>query len=260
MKAHLRVRAWSAAIATLALIFASASMAASSAPPKGVSINELEGKVGPYVIGMNLKVRDHVDVEGGHYFYASKLIDIPLATHIEGENVTLEEPGGGVFHLHLVSNTPTKGQSLTFYTSTGLEGSWTQGSRTLPVVLQFSTGYDGYAPAARGWYADVTPESDAAFERRAQTFLRAVVTGDKNRAAQGVSYPLQVGVGKPRPLVIRTKADLLANWNRIFTPKLVARLKDALPHEMFVHNGQAMVLNGRIWFDAKGASGIDATD
>jgi hypothetical protein len=260
VKTRFTVRAWSAATAACALILASASLAASVAPPKGLSINELEGKVGPYVVGMNLKVRDHVEVESGHYFYASKLLDIPLKAHVQGENVTLEEPGGGVFHLHFVTNSAEKGQALNFYTSTGLEGSWTRGDTTLPVVLQFSTVYDNDDPAERGWYADVTSEPDAAFERRVQTFLRAVVTGDRRTAAQGVSYPLRVGVKGPRPLVIRTQADLLANWDRIFTPKLVARLRDALPHEMFVHNGQAMVLNGRIWFDAKGASGIDATN
>ena len=33
--------------------------------------------------------------------------------------------------------------------------------------------------------------------------------------------------------------------------------KTALPHEMFVHEGQAMVADGAVWFDAHGASAIN---
>lgn len=248
-------RALSAAIGACVLIYASTPLAAEAppTPPKGLSTKQMEGKVGPYVVGMNLLLHDHVAFSSGHYFYASKLVDIPLKGRIEGESVTLEEPDGGVFHLRLVSNGSAKGQVLTFYTSTGLEGSWTKGSKTLPVVLQFTTGYDGPPRARR--YSHVTSESDAAFERRVQAFLRAVLSGDKKGAAQLVSYPL--AVNGPRPLVVRTEADLLANWNRIFTPRLIARLRGALPHEMFVRNGAAMVSGGAVWFDDKGAVAIN---
>lgn len=240
-------------MAALSLTFAALSTAFGAEAPKGLATVRMEGKIGPYPVGVNLLVRDYVQFAEGHYFYANKLLDIRLDGRVEGENVTLEEPGGGAFHLHFVSNDSAKGQSLNFYNSTGLQGVWTKGDKTLPVTLGFSTVYDG--PARTRWYADVTNESDAVFEARVRKFLRAVIADDKGAAAGLVSYPLRVN--GPRSLVIRSKADLAARWEQIFTPALKARLRDAIPHEMFVHNGDAMVGDGVVWFDAKGASAIN---
>jgi hypothetical protein len=224
-------------------------------PPKGLSTYEMEGRLGPYQVGMNILVRDYAEFVSGHYFYASKLLDIPLKGKIEGEMVTLQEPGGGVFHLHLRSNETAKSRPLNFYISTGLKGSWTQGSKTLPVSLGFTAGYDGPSPTR--WYSNVTNESDSAFESRVRNFLRAVNSGDKASTANLVSYPLRVNARGP--FEIRTEGDLLAKWDRIFTPALKLELRQAIPHEMFVHNGLAMVANGAVWFDDKGAAVINET-
>ena len=110
-------------------------------------------------------------------------------------------------------------------------------------------------PSPTRWYADVTTEPDAAFENRVRAFLRAVIAGDREAAANAVSYPLQVN--GTRPTVIRNKAELLASWDRIFTPTLVSQLRAAIPHEMFVHEGNAMLGDGIVWFDARGASTIN---
>jgi hypothetical protein len=221
--------------------------------PKGLSTYEMEGKIGPYVIGMNLTVRDHAEFVSGHYFYASKPLDIPLRGSVEGDQVTFREPGGGVFRLHLVTNESVEGRNLNFYVSTGLQGTWTQGSRTLPVSLGFAAGYDGNGPTR--WYSDVTNEPDAAFEARVRKFLRAVAAGDKASAANSVSYPLRINGRTPSE--VRTKADLLAKWDRIFTLGLRRRLRETIPHEMFVRNGLAMVAEGAVWFNAKGAAVIN---
>jgi hypothetical protein len=238
---------------TATATFARASSVSAMEAPKGLSTHEMEGKIGPYAIGMNLLVRDYAEVVGGHYFYASKLLNIPLNGQVAGEKVTLKEPNGGVFHLHLVTNDPTARRPLNFYYSTGLEGTWTQGAKTLPVTLGFTTEYDGNGPTR--WYSEVTDEPDAVFEGRVRTFLQAVIAGDKARAASFVSYPLEVN--RRRPLKIQTKAALLANWDQIFTPALKLQLQQAIPHEMFVREGMAMVANGVVWFDAKGASVIN---
>ncbi len=242
----------------LALIPWSAARAAEG--PDALETVQLEGKVGPYRVGMTLVVRDHTRIEGGHYFYASKLTDIPLDGQAEDETVTLQEPGGGAFRLHLVSNDSARGQALTFYNSTGLQGDWALGAKTLPVALAMTSGRFGPLPVH--WYEDVTEDADTVYEARVRTFLHAVITGDRAAAARGVSYPLQINADAPgkRPLMIRSRAQLLSNWNRIFTPALIARLKDAVPHEMFVHQGQVMVCDGTLWFDGMGAKVINSTE
>ena len=241
-----------AAIALAA--FALAGTAAAQPPPKGVTSMELIGTIGAYRVGANLTIQDYQQFVAGHYFYATKLIDIPLTGHMDGESLKMQEPGGGEFYLHLVSNGSAAGQPLSFYNSVALEGTWTSGKTTLPVKLGFS--YD--APPQGPYYTDVTTEPDAAFEARAQRFLHGALTGDRAEAAGAVSYPLSVN-GK-RPMTIRNKAALIAHWSAIFTPKYLALLKDAIPHEMFVHEGQAMVGNGEAWFDAKGASVLNLPD
>ena len=232
---------------------ASALAAIASDPPKGLQTVELEGKVGPYTVGMNLLVSDNTAIAGGHYFYASKSADIPLDGRAVGEKVILREPSGGVFDLHLVSNGSAVGQPLNFYISTGLRGTWTKAGKTIPATFGFTTIYEGHGP--KRWYSDVTNETDGAFERRVRTFLRAVMTNDKTTAVNFVSYPLRVY--HPKAAEIRTKARLLANWDRVFTPALKQKLQQAIPHEMFVHNGMVMVANGIVWFDGKGAAVIN---
>jgi hypothetical protein len=222
-------------------------------PPKGLSTVGMNGKVGTYPIGMQLTVRDQRDFVSGHYFYVKALTDIPLTGAMDGGTLTLREPGGGAFRLHLVSNASARGQVLSFYNSTGLAGTWTQGAKTLPVEISFSTSYDG-PPRARH-YGEITDEPDAAFEARAGKFLKAAVRGDRGAAAEAVSYPLRVNGARPK--TIRNKAEMLAQWNGVFTPSLVAALREAVPHEMFVRQGMAMVGDGVVWFDAKGAKVIN---
>jgi len=236
-----------------ALIALTASAALAATPPKGVETLELAGKVGGRAVGMNLTVRDYLTIDQGHYFYAGPLADIPLVAKVDGEAVSLTEPGGGVFSLHFVSNGSAKGEALNFYNSTGLQGTWTRGATSLPVSLGFDWSFpDG---KQRPWYSGATDEPDALFEARAQRFVRGALAGDRAMTARAVSYPLSVDI-HGRALTIRNPAQLRAHWAEVFTPRFLARLKDALPHEMFVHNGMAMVLNGDIWFDARGAAVI----
>ena len=232
---------------------AAVALPAPAQDESGPQISEYLGAIGPYRIGMNITVApDHRTVLRAHYFYASKLADIPLRPVAAGDAVVLGEAGGGVFHLHFVGNGSAK-PPLDFYTSVGLAGAWTQGARTLPVKLQLDTGRDEPAPGR--WYALITKAPDAQVEANARRFLQGVIGGDRDAAAGAVSYPLQVN-GR-RSYRIADRAALLAHWDAIFTPAYVAVLKTAVPHEMFVNDRGAMVANGAVWFDDKGASALN---
>lgn len=234
----------------LAGLAATAALAAAGRAPAERGGLEVTGTIGPYAVGGLLTIENRNVFVSGHYFYASKLIDIPLTGTETGSELTLTEPGGGTFKLHLTGNGSNGSAPLDFGNSTGLAGTWTGGGKTLPVKL----GFDYDLPASP-MYADVTQESDAAYEARVGRFLKAVLAGDKQAAAAGVSYPLSVS-GK-HPFTIKTPAALIAHWGAIFTPALMAEIKAAVPHEMFVHEGNAMVSGGAVWFDAKGATAIN---
>jgi hypothetical protein len=223
------------------------------AAPGAAETFEIDGTVGGHAVGGMLTLADPHTFASGHYFYASKLANIPLTGTVAGSDLTLAEPGGGNFALHLISSVSNGGAPLDFDSSTGLAGTWTKGAVTLPVKLGFDTVYPGGPPSPM--YADVTRESDGAYEARVGRFLKAVLAGDKAAAAAGVSYPLSVNA--TRTLTIKTPAALIAHWSTIFTPALMAQIKAAVPHEMFVHENAAMVSGGAVWFDAKGATAIN---
>jgi hypothetical protein len=229
-----------------ALAGAAVMTVAGAAQAQDVETWALSGTVGTHAVGMQLTTSKGAAFVGAHYFYNSQLKDIPLTGSETGATVTLKEPGGGVFHLTLQGG-------ANFGAASGLTGTWTQGSQTLPVKLSVDGASTGGSPGHI--YADVTKESDAAFEARVRKFLSAVQAGNKAVAASVVSYPLAVN-GSPH-FTIKNAAQFEADWSQIFTPALRAQLWIAVPHDMFVHNGQAMLAGGVAWFDDKGVSALN---
>lgn len=212
---------------------------------------ELFGTLGAIRIGARLTLRDDGAFLGGHYFYVKYLKDIALSGHVDGPDVTLAGADGGTFHLRLVGARPDS-QPLNFGDATGLRGSWTSGATALPVTLAFD--YDQLGVPAPRVYDAVTAEPDAAFEARVRRFLAGALAGDRSAVAAAVSYPLTVNRDGGKPITVKTRESLLAQWNAIFTPAYVASLKDAVPHDLFVRNGMAMLAGGAAWFDDKGAA------
>ena len=235
------------------LILALAAGAAPALAKADVTTYHLDGTIGGHPVGVSLSVADGKSIAAGHYYYDSQLKDIPLSGSISGRAVTLTTPTGETFHLTLQGNGGTGGDGSSFTTSVALNGTWTNGAETLPAKLGMDFVNDGLPDGHM--YADVTSEGDMAFEARVARFLKAALTGDKPAVAAAVSYPLRVN-GK-HTLTIRTAAQLTAHWSAIFTPAMLAQLKQAVPHEMFVHEGRAMIGGGLVWFDAKGASAIN---
>ena len=214
-------------------------------------LHQYEGNLGDARIGLTVK-REGNKIVGGHYFYQKFLRDIPITGSTENSHITLAESGGGTFHLHFVGNGSEKGQPLDFDNSVGMEGTWTDatGKKTYIVSLRGTTIGDRADEGHR--YRDVTNESDAAFEGRVQSLVRAVLRNDKAAAARLISYPLRVNGPGQQHRAFRNSADVLAAWNLLFTPAMLAKLQVALPHDMFVHESMAMIGDGEAWFDAKG--------
>lgn len=215
-----------------------------------------DGTVGDAKVGMSLALNGNA-VTRGHYFYYRYLKDIALTGTQSGSNVTLHE-AGGTFTLHFVGNGSNGDKPLDFPNSVGLEGTWTDGSKTLPVKL--SGGGDRSAadtpPGPR--YGDISSESDAAFEARAQGFYFAALKGDPKVAARFVHFPLRVNWGPTRHELIRSPKQLVDNWNRIFTPQYLVALRDAAPHDMPVMKSEyAMLGAGLVYFSDKGAEVVN---
>jgi hypothetical protein len=209
---------------------------------------EMRGTVGPYRIGLNYTVQKHTDLIAAHYFYVSQLKNIPLKGAVNGDSVDLEGADGSKFHLHFVGNGSNGTQALTFYNSVGLKGSWTLGNRSFLVDLrmQHSTENPG-----QPLYRQVTDQPDSAYEAMVTKTREAILSGNETETAKCIHFPLRVN-GTHHPLTIRNEDELKANWSKMFTPEFLAKLRTDVPHEMFVHNGEAMLGDGELWFDDKG--------
>jgi hypothetical protein len=203
---------------------------------------------------MTLLVNAAGTVIGGHYFYARYLKDIPLKAGTQGTGIILYEPEGGQFALRLKGKGSEAGKPLNFRNSIGMEGRWMKGASSYPVALQIEGSTKSTANGRS--YEDITSESDAAFEAKVQAFYKAVLSGDRSTAARFVDFPLRVNhAGKTR--LIHSAAELSSQWNDIFTPACVDAFRNAMPHDMFVRNGQAMLGDGVAWFDSKGVQVIN---
>lgn len=224
-------------------------------PDAGVSTMEMRGTVGSSKIGVALTIRDYRTFIEGHYFYVRYLTDIPLTGSMRGEALELNEPGGGSFHLHLVSNASVAGQGLTFYNSIGLEGVWIKNGMMLPVRIRGDHETPGAGSAE--FYPSLAADPNV-YETRVRRCIRSVLEGDKNTAATLVSYPLRVNGSVS--FLVRTRTELLKRWNQIFTPSVMKALRDAVPHEMFEHDGQIMIGNGDVWFNELGMVAINQND
>jgi len=209
---------------------------------------EARGHVGPYRIGLNYTVRHNTELVSAHYFYVTQLKDIPLNGTVRGEDVELKGEDGSAFALHFVGNGSNGKDPLTFYNSIGLSGFWTLGRQTLPVDLRFQHSTEN--PGTR-LYVQVTDQPDSVYEAMVSSVKQAIVKGDVAELAKHTEFPLRVN-GKHKSLTIHNVTELRANWSRIFTPEFLAKLRTDVPHEMFVHEGEAMLGDGEMWFDDKG--------
>lgn len=212
-----------------------------------------QGTLGAARIGLTVVVKNGA-ISGGHYFYAKYLTDIPLNGSAQPGALSLHGQDGGAFALKFVGNGSEGGKPLTFENSVGLEGTWSEDGKSLPVKL--TAAGQSPVPASGRWYEMVTSESDAAFEARIRGFYKAALAGDRTAAAKYVSFPLRVNHnGKSR--MIRDAAELTAQWGTIFTPAYLAALKNDLPHDLSVVQGQAMLGDGQAFFSEKGATALN---
>ncbi|MFM0413287.1 MerR family DNA-binding transcriptional regulator [Paraburkholderia aromaticivorans] len=214
------------------------------------------GTVGEAKVGMTLALHGK-DLGEGHYFYYRYLKDIALTGQQSGGTLTLQE-ANGAFTLHFVGNGSNGGQPLDFPNSVGLAGTWTGGGKTLPVKLALESMSSADTNAGR-LYGMITDESDHAFEARAQGFYFAALKGDPKQAARFVHFPLRVNWGAAHHETIGSANQLAASWHRIFTPKYLAALRDAAPHDMPVIKSQyAMLGAGLAFFTDKGVEVLNA--
>jgi len=198
----------------------------------------------------------HADELVGTYFSKSDLKDIPLRGFVHQRDVVLNEYASdgqirGTFKLQMPERDP-KGRRSGKLSGDVLTGQWTNnnGRGSLPVYLELKDILTGELQLANR-YAQTGAPSEASLEGNAQSFYFAVLKANKADASRFVRYPLRLQV-LGRSKTIRNKAEFIRNYPQIFSVKYLECLRTGAPHNMFVHNGAAMLGSGEVWFDGEG--------
>lgn len=238
------------------LVFAALAFAAEPLADPGLYdyTGDLDGKI---LVGLTLRQRDAQKLTGS-YFYKRYLKDIPLTGEFTAErDLVLRENDAqgkpaGTFTLHFAEKDPRhKRGGDAPLTIDVLTGTWTSadGKKTLPVYLALAQILPGAEEGHR--YRVAGAADDALIERNAQAFCRAVEKGDRQAVASAVHYPLAYSLNGKRAKAANEQ-EFLKNYDRIFSPKFVSRIRAAVPHNMFARDQGIMLADGAVWFDEKG--------
>ncbi len=102
----------------------------------------MSGTIGEDPITMIITLENRTHPTKAHYSSASGQKIIPLTVQVAGNHVVLSGQDKEVFRLHFVAGSREKADPLSFYTASGMQGMWSDGTKTLPVSLQFILSRD----------------------------------------------------------------------------------------------------------------------
>ncbi|MDR3738512.1 MAG: hypothetical protein P4L40_05780 [Terracidiphilus sp.] len=218
---------------------------------------QCDGVLGKTRTGMTLIVKS-ATISSGHYFIAENLRDIPVTGSIHDGYIALSGTDKSEFDLRFKSNGSEHGQLLDFQNSVGLIGTRRINGKVENVDLSYLTM--GQLSQGRR-YAYTTDLSDAQFESIVRNWRSAVLAGHREEAAKYTHFPLRVNAHL-RHRTIHTSAEFFNQWDRIFTPAYLARIKKDLPHDMLGESSSLLVGLGQgdVYFGDKGIEVLNLPD
>jgi hypothetical protein len=224
--------------------------------PEGILEVQCDGVMGTTRVGMTIEIKQET-ISGGHYFVAENLRDIPISGAIRDGRIAISGADGSSFDLGFKSNGSEHGERLSFQNSVGLIGTRESNGRLEKVDLGFLTMGQ---PSEGRRYAFTTDLSDIEFESIVREWRLAVLAGNRKEAAKYTRFPLRVNA-RHEHRTIRTSADLSREWNSIFTPAYLSRIKKDLPHDMLGDKSDLVMLgSGDVWFGDKGIEVLNLPD
>jgi hypothetical protein len=218
---------------------------------------QYEGQLGTTQAGMTLIVK-HETITSGHYFTAEDLRDIPITGAIHDGQIAVSGSDGSVFELHFKSNGSEHRELLNLNNTVGLVGTRQFNVKVEKVdlgILTMGRGSEGRR------YDFATDLSDVEFESIVRNWRIAVLSGDREAAVKYTHFPLRVNE-RHTHRTIRTPEDLTKQWDRVFSPAYLSRIKKDLPHDMLGNSSSQLVMLGRgdVWFGDMGIEVLNPPD
>ena len=230
-----------------ALLLAAACAVASASAQASCKVSptlwDFKGQIGArYNIGMSLAFGE--SAIDGDYFYASQRKNIGLRGSLHG--------GAGI----KLTEFDARGEASADFELTAsndcsvLDGVWRKrgAAESLPVHLAM-TGGGGGSLAHR--YSKAGADDDAIVHQGAVRFWAGVRDANKQAVAAQIRYPVKASIrGVKRQ--VKNRAELLANYDAIFTRAYRDSIVEAVPHNMFSNWQGIMLGQGAVWFNADG--------
>jgi hypothetical protein len=192
----------------------------------------------------------------GVYALAGSATDVVLSGRLTaGRTLVLEgRDAKGRRTVRLTGTFPTRDPSGRLgdspLTCDVIAGTWETLGTAARVAVRLAL-QDGTAGSLAHRYAALGVTDDAIINRTALRCWLALRDGDRETVADLVAYPLSVVVGGRR-LQLRTRAQFLARYEAIVTPRLRAAVLASVPRHLFVRDDGAMLGAGDIWIGATG--------
>ncbi len=221
--------------------------------PTIVWASDYQGTIGDVPIGFALDGASDYPKKSGWYFYAKYWKDIPLAGEYDEKTKVMtlrEKDGSGKDFAEFRLTFPKKDPKGKFKGAlTGNEvavGTWNKigSSESKPVYLSMTTDMP---QVGNGRYSSAGATDDFAVEKQVQKFWHGLVNGKRNDVADSCEFPVRIG-----SVTVKSKAELLRKYDKLFTPKTIAAIKKTVPHAMFARDQGVMLGDGEAWFNDKG--------
>lgn len=230
-----------------------ASAACKGSDP-GLPLSHYDGTIGTYRIRMSLEL-DGGAVRGT-YFYLSDLKDIDIrGTIVDASKLVLEQLDGmnkvvARFEGKFATSDPQNHVGGPLECEV-IVGAWRRvdSAEQLPVYLLESDEVSG---DLQHQYAGAGIQDDELVNRNAQLFQGAVKRDDRKTVASLITYPINVGVGPPHCIRVRNRAELLKNYDQIFSLAVRDAIARSVPRAMFSRDNGVLLDDGLVYFGATG--------
>ncbi|MEK7431960.1 MAG: hypothetical protein AABZ74_02415, partial [Cyanobacteriota bacterium] len=80
---------------------------------------------------------------------------------------------------------------------------------------------------------------------------KSIIEDDKEWISNHISYPIKTKIDTKKTIIIKSKKELINNFNKIFNKEFKEQIKSFCSCNLF-HNYQGVMLgNGQIWIENK---------
>ena len=123
--------------------------------------------------------------------------------------------------------------------------------RTVAVAKEASPAASDSSTQTHSYSNAGVEMSDAAFDKKVGKFRDDVLKGRKSAVSAAIDYPIKAYLSK-MTINLRSSADLMRNYDKIFSPKMLRAIRAAKAHDLFSRDQGVMLGNGEIWFNEQG--------